>query len=173
MSRAARRVPPDWAHPTDAHGKYIPLRDGASYERCARQWDEEAAKWQEGRCRSYDANEWTAIDPRLRGKTYAECAGERPDAREYMPRWSASECTHWQMYEEVTEGTPISPVCGSPEKLARWLADHEANAFAGTTASYLHWLSLIRQEPICSGVVTSEGIKAGFATVAPSSDHDD
>lgn len=164
MSRAARRVPPDWKHPTDAHGEYIPLRDGADYERRARQWDEEAAKWQEGLCRSYDVNEWEAIDPEFGGKTYAEYAGDRPDPKEYTPQWPTSLCTHWQMYEETTEGTPISPVCGSPEELAQWMADHGGDAFAGMTASYLEWLSLIRQGPAPSAEMTSEDVRPGFAS---------
>ena len=27
-----------------------------------------------------------------------------------MPQWTETEATHFQMYENVTEGTPISPV---------------------------------------------------------------
>jgi hypothetical protein len=79
-----------------------------------------------------------------------------------MPMWSQSECTHWQMYEEITEGTPISPVFATPEELARWLSDNKVSAFADTTASYTQWLSLIRQGPSCSGAFTSEGGRAGF-----------
>jgi hypothetical protein len=61
-----------------------------------------------------------------------------------------SLCTHWQMYEEVTEGTPISPVCASPEELARWMADHDANGRGGTLLSYSDWLALIRRTPLIS-----------------------
>lgn len=67
------------------------------------------------------------------------------------------------MYEEVTEGTPISPAFSSPEDLARWLADHGSNAFADTSATYQEWLSLIRRESPYSGVVTPEGTCVGFA----------
>lgn len=163
MARAVRRVPPDWIHPKDERGQHIPLYDG--YAQRTREWDQEAAKWQEGLRRSYeDPTEWAPIETDLRGMTYAEYATDRPDPRDYMPQWSASECTHWQMYEETTEGTPISPVCGSPEELARWLTDHYADAFAGTAARYQDWLSLIRQGPTSSAVVTSEGVKAGFAS---------
>jgi hypothetical protein len=165
MSRSVRRVPAHWVHPKDAHEQYIPLHDGADYERRTREWDQEASKWQEGLQRSYtDPTAWVPIEADLQGITYAECAGDRPDPRDYMPQWPATQCTHWQMYEEVTEGTPVSPVCGSPEELARWLADHSANAFAGTTVSYEEWLLLIRQGPTCSGVVTAESVRAGFAS---------
>lgn len=52
MSRAARRVPPDWVHPKDERGEYIPLRDGAEYARDAARWDEEADRWQHARTAS-------------------------------------------------------------------------------------------------------------------------
>jgi hypothetical protein len=80
-----------------------------------------------------------------------------------MPKWPASLCTHWQMYEGVTEGTPISPVCSSPEGLARWLADPGSNAFSDTRTTYQEWLWLILQESPYSGVVTSEGTSVRFA----------
>jgi hypothetical protein len=110
MTSVARRVPPDWIHPKDEHGHYVSLIDGATYERRTRDWDEEAAKWQLGLKRSYEANEWVPIEADIQGMTYVEYAGDRPVPSHYMPQWSASQCTHWQMYEEVTEGRPISPI---------------------------------------------------------------
>lgn len=50
----------------------------------------------------------------------------------------------WQMWETTSEGSPISPVCESPEALARWLADNNASAFGYTGASYEAWLHMIR-----------------------------
>ena len=46
----------------------------------------------------------------------------------HMPHWPIKRRTHWQMYETVSEGTPISPVMATAEELARWLADNHANA---------------------------------------------
>ena len=62
-----------------------------------------------------------------------------------MPEWPEHEKTHFQMYENTTEGTPISPVMPTPEALARWLADTEASAFAGMPASYEAWLNTIHE----------------------------
>lgn len=60
-----------------------------------------------------------------------------------MPEWKPEERTHYQMYEDTTEGTPISPVMESPEALARWLVDNRASVFGmGTQASYEQWLWL-------------------------------
>jgi len=45
------------------------------------------------------------------------------------------------MYENTSEGTPISPPFETPEELARWLADNNASAFGGMTATYEQWLA--------------------------------
>lgn len=73
------------------------------------------------------------------------------------------ECTHWQMYETCSEGTPISPVFSSPEELARWLADTGASAFAGMTATYEQWLATIRRGSAPSAVLSSAGFESGVA----------
>jgi hypothetical protein len=125
MGKAARRVPAQWQHPKDENGRYLPLRDGTQYERRARAWDDEEKKWREGLRRDEITGPWKPIEVRFRSMTYAECNGPRPDPKNYTPQWSPSECTHWQYYEEVTDGTPISPVCGSAEELAHWLFEHD------------------------------------------------
>ena len=61
-----------------------------------------------------------------------------------MPQWPESERTYYQMYDTVTEGTPISPVMESPEALARWLADNKASAGPYATATYDQWLAMIK-----------------------------
>jgi len=49
----------------------------------------------------------------------------------------------WQMWETTSEGSPISPVFDTPEKLARWLADTRASTFGSMTASYDTWMKMI------------------------------
>jgi len=78
-----------------------------------------------------------------------------------MPDWTDAERTHWQMYENTSEGTPISPVMGSPEDLARWLADNEASAFAGQTATYEAWLATIRRDSAVSAFIGGGRIVSG------------
>ncbi len=72
-----------------------------------------------------------------------------------MPEWSVEERTHYQMYENTTEGTPLSPVMDSPESLAKWLVDNEANAGGGEKASYKGWLR------VCVGGFAPSGISVG------------
>ena len=47
----------------------------------------------------------------------------------------------WQMWETVSEGSPVSPVFATPEELARWLADHPVGVTSDCT--YEHWLRMI------------------------------
>jgi hypothetical protein len=77
------------------------------------------------------------IFARLVGKEVAE--GDCPDFSIPVP-----EGDGWQMWETVSEGSPISPVFATPEELARWLADTGASAFATMTATYDQWLATIR-----------------------------
>jgi len=66
--------------------------------------------------------------------TFAEYAGDRPDPNDYTPPWPAAQCTQ-AYYEEVTEGTPISPIFGSPEELASWMSIHVlGGTWTGTTS---------------------------------------
>ncbi len=66
-----------------------------------------------------------------------------PLAKDAMPAWPEAERTHFQMYETTTAGTPTSPPCPTAKDLAKWLADHHADAGAGTTATDKEWLAMI------------------------------
>lgn len=148
MGREVRRVPANWQHPKDARGRYIPLYD---------HFNEKLASWNKGRL------DWA------RGKkpefaiseTWEEYAGPCPVESEYMPDWTDSERTHYQMYEDTSEGTPISPVMDSPEALARWLADTGASSFGRYTATYEQWLNVCRGgfAPSMVIVVNAEGAR--------------
>lgn len=143
MGREVRRVPANWQHPKNEHGRYIPLH-GESVSEQQRKWDEGAAKWAEGLRDDWKGG-WRALDAYERAMSFAEWYGKRPEPGDYMPDWPESERTHWQMYEDTTEGTPISPVMDSPESLARWLADNGASAFGSMTATYDQWLATCRR----------------------------
>ncbi len=128
MGREVRRVPADWQHPnydrwTGQEGDK-PLHDGDRYQG---DHDEFMAKLNAEGLQA-------AID----------YFGGAPDENDYMPRWSPEERTHFMMYEDTSEGTPISPAFATPEELARWLAENGASAFASMTADYDHWLAVAR-----------------------------
>ena len=155
MGREVRRVPANWQHPKDERGRFIPLFDGVDYERRANDWDEGAAKWARGEFPDY-------ADEESKKLTYEEWDGERLTAEDYMPNWPDSERTHYMMYEDTSEGTPISPAFATPEELAQWLADTGASAFGSSTASYEAWLRVAKGGYAPSAVYTPEhGLQSG------------
>lgn len=90
-----------------------------------------------------EANEWKVV------------------ATDYMPDWPEEKMTHYQMYEDTSEGTPISPVMETPESLAQWLADNNASSFGGMTATYEQWLAVARGGWAPSAVVEDGELKSG------------
>lgn len=140
MGREVRRVPPDWRHPKRG-GEYVPLF-GGSYARVARAWDEECERWCGGWRPEYGGD--VARDLPDTPEAYAEWTGQRPIASDYMPDWPAGACSHLQMYETTSEGTPISPVMQDPEALAAWLVAHRVGGFGDIEATYDWWLARAR-----------------------------
>ena len=117
-----------------------------------------------------------------RGVTCPTCDGEGkvypkvdPPAYELdkAPKWIddtwSGERYGWQMWETTSEGSPISPVCDTPEELARWLADSGASSFGSMTATYEQWLSMITSSGYAPSAMldTSTGIMvSGVEAVA-------
>ena len=82
--------------------------------------------------------------------------------------WESSEPPEgpgWQMWETTSEGSPISPVFETPEKLARWLAETGASSFGDSGASFTQWLGMIKAGWAPSMIAGSHGIESGVAAV--------
>jgi hypothetical protein len=146
MGREVRMVAADWKHPKNDKGKYIPLHEGnGAFEKAEAEWNEGYAKWQEGLCESYGTGEkWKPIDSEYVGLRYSDYSGTRPSPDDFMPNWPAEKRTHYMMYEDTSEGTPLSPAFPTPEELAKWLVANNASAFGGETASYEAWLRVCK-----------------------------
>lgn len=143
MGREVRMVPANWEHPTDSRGNYEPLYDG--YDRAVERFVEVCE-------RIGIAAALEAEDGGPRYSCYMHPKGER---------------SHYMMYEDTSEGTPISPAFATPEELARWLADNNASAFGNMTASYDQWLSTIKRGFAMSAVYTpSTGLVSGVEGMA-------
>ena len=133
MGREVRKVPKDWQHPKDARGRFRPLFEGCMYTEAKDDFDEELRKWNARKC---DVPEPSYYDDH----NFDDWHGSEPDPAWYMPDWPEKEKTHFMMYENTSEGTPISPAFKTPEELAHWLADTKASAMAGQGAPYEDWL---------------------------------
>lgn len=147
MGREVRKVKADWQHPRDEKtGHYRPLFDGSDYERRKKKWLDSLSE--KGLQETLDYH------------------GNPPNREDYMPVWTDEEKTHLMMYEDTSEGTPVSPAFKEPEALARWLADNNASAFGGMTASYEQWLAMIGDGFCVSMVVDSHGLRSGVEFAA-------
>jgi hypothetical protein len=136
MGREVRRVPANWEHPKDWRGHYKPMHD-RDFLAESREWMDSAIAWENG-------TDPDAADQKEKYPFYWQWAGGPPDQEYYMPAWPDAERTHYQMYENVSEGTPISPVMETPEALARWLTDNNAPASGSHGATYEGWLRVCR-----------------------------
>jgi non-ribosomal peptide synthetase component F len=144
MGREVRMVPADWQHPKDEHGEFIPMY--------CESYAEAAAEFMAA------ANE--------KGLQHAIDEYGVPEEQHYMPDWPPEQRTHYMMYEDTSEGTPISPAFSTPEELARWLADTGASAFGRDTASYEAWLRVARGGYACSAVITNGVMQSGVEGLA-------
>lgn len=143
MGREVRRVPKDWQHPKDERGRYVPMYPGSWYADRVREWED--AVRERG---LQGAIDWT---------------GGPPSRGRYMPMWTDAEADHLMMYEDTSEGTPISPPFKTPEELARWLADNNASAFGGMTATYEQWLGTAKRGWAPSMVISGGVMESGVA----------
>lgn len=121
MSREIRRVPPGWEHPVNEVCRhrprckvcYRPLYD-ADHQTRAEEWEREYAAY-------------LALSPEERKTKYPyegyywewEMPPDRDHYREQ--RWTPEEAMCYQVYEDVSEGTPISPVFETAADMRAWL----------------------------------------------------
>jgi hypothetical protein len=161
MGRQVRRVPKDWIHPRNEHGNYIPMFD-RSYREAAHEWIEDFMLWQDGKRRTF-SGEIVDVSESEKKYYFWDWSGPPPQEEDFRPDWPEETRTHLQMYEDCTEGTPISPVMEAPEELARWLADNNASSFGRMTATYDQWLATIKAGWAPSAIIDSGGMKSGVA----------
>ena len=190
MGREVRMVPKDWQHPRDERGRYRPMLD-TSFSAALEQWRTvDLPEWIDG-LRMWEIEGKVKIsseqilpvsdviaDAKARAETwnpvpshpdYEWWAGgrpRRPSPVGYMPDWPAEQRTHFMMYEDTSEGTPISPAFATAEELARWLADNNASAFANQTASYDAWLSTINRGFAHSATLRNGEVVSGVTDLA-------
>lgn len=145
MSREVRMVPFGWEHPKDDNGRYVPLKSG--YKNCL----EDFSKHIEAHGLE-DAIEYFGGGPRKGDYMLVD-----------IPE---SKCVMLMMYENTSEGTPISPAFATPEELARWLTDNKASAFGSMTATYEQWLAICKNGWAPSAIYDPEnGLRSGVAGI--------
>lgn len=121
MGREIRRVIPNWEHPKKENGGYHPMYDSSASERFD-EWLKEFEDFKinelEDACKEYG---YDINDPY---SAFCEYCGTPPNHNYYRPKWDKAEATWWQVYETVSEGTPVSPPFATPEELIDYLVEH-------------------------------------------------
>lgn len=122
MGREIRMVIPNWEHPkrtkfnpfkTREEESYQPLHD-KSYQQAAAEWRKEFAEWESGERQAYLAENGEDYE-------YWDYNGMPPDKEYYRPDWKPEEMTWFQIYETVSEGTPVTPPFATKQELVDYL----------------------------------------------------
>lgn len=111
MGREIRRVPPNYEHQKDEAGKFIPQLD-SDYETAALEWIDGFEKHRRGEHKSEYAKEF---------KYYWEYEMP-PEADGYRQPFDV-EPTWYQVYETVSEGTPVTPPFETIDELVEYLVN--------------------------------------------------
>ena len=110
MGREIRMVPPNWEHPKNEYGEYIPMHDRTfdeAFTEYAKNYNTWKNKTHENYSDEYSFGDWF-------GGIYPN--GYRPEFKE-EPTW-------FQVYETVSEGTPVTPPFETKEELVEYLVKH-------------------------------------------------
>lgn len=113
MGREIRKVPPHWDHPKEEDGRLQPMHD-RTFADAATEWKEAFAKWEAGERPDYCADESKTLE-------YWEYDGGPPDDRAYYRPWKDEQATWFQVWETVSEGTPVTPPFATQAELVDYL----------------------------------------------------
>lgn len=122
MGREIRRVPPNWEHPKKER---FDMRSGRRVEGYQPLYDEPFAPAMREWIQNWEA--WEAGTHEDFAKHSAECpnywdwSSGPPDPLYYRPNWKDGEATWYQVYETVSEGTPVSPPFATQDELVDYL----------------------------------------------------
>lgn len=140
------RVPPGWEHPKE-DGKFVPLL-GKPHHEALVEWKEARDRYDKKHGRgAYERNGETAPE---------QCNLEFPKRGAFVP-FTRGQASAFQVYEDTTEGTPVSPVFATKEAIAPWLV-----AERGLTAEVA--AAFVEVESVPSAIELENGKKLyGFA----------
>jgi len=111
MGREIRRVPSTWEHPQQDDKCWQPMFEG-SFKKVKKEWIDGLLEYERlGKAKENKSEFW-------------EWEGPPPDPNYYVPYNSDDTdlCTWFQVYETVSEGTPVTPAFETPGELIQYLS---------------------------------------------------
>jgi hypothetical protein len=171
MGREIRKVPKGWEHPKNDRGEYQPMYD-EDYETALNKWWTNHCLWIE------EKHPDQIKSPELVNeyKYFAEWDGNAPDVEYYRPKWTDEERKCIQMYETVSEGTPVSPVFETEDELIEYLVEYgDFWAQSRGTGGYSREAAekFVRVGWAPSLIITGGQIYSGVEVVTLANDNDD
>lgn len=143
-------VSKDWEHPRKEDGRFKPLFE--DYEDSINYWNE-------------DLKEYLKDNPNNDEDDYREYAGEKPNKNDFMPKFEGE--LYYMMYENTSEGTPLSPAFKTPQELAKYCAENFVSTFGNSSfATYEEWLEMIDRGSAPSGIMVNGQIMGGVEGLA-------
>jgi hypothetical protein len=128
MGREIRRVPAHWEHPEREERNwqtgqlekfFMPLYD-ESYSVAITEWIKGHESWLKGE----HPDQAKYPDETAKYEFYAQWSGNPPAVNYYRPDWKPEEMTWYQVYETVSEGTPVTPPFETKEELIAYLVEN-------------------------------------------------
>lgn len=122
MGREVRRVPANWEHPKVERPDHRLQRMVEDYQSmfdrpfgpAMDEWYANWKAWERGERPDYCSNE-------SKNLPFWEWEGGPPDPEYYRPDWKDGEATWFQVYETVSEGSPVSPPFATQVELVDYL----------------------------------------------------
>jgi hypothetical protein len=117
-------------------------------------------------------NQWVVVSARCKREGVEEncpvCNGHgdiwpSEEEKRIYEAWTETEPPTgdgYQIWETVSEGSPVSPVFATPEELAQWMVENDDSVTKGTT--YEQWMAFINGPGWApSSIVDSSGVRPG------------
>ncbi len=140
MGLEIRKAKEGWEHPKDGRGHFIPMHETFPYNQ-----DEIEEGLRDG---------WLDNSPPYYGVSV-------------VPQWDENEKTHFQLYETVSEGTPLSPPMPDAESLAKWLTSQKGIWHGTDDLTYDDWMKFILGDGWAPSMVFSpeKGLQWGIESI--------
>lgn len=122
MGREIRKVPPNWVHPTIEQYGRVDLKPmyNRTFEAEFSEWLDNFDRIRRGELNAIERECYMSPLPLAE---WLKDEGVPPDPAYYRP-WKDEEATWFQLWETVSEGTPVSPPFETAQALANYLAIH-------------------------------------------------
>lgn len=173
-------VPPNWEHPQKDEYDVIRRRMEKRYQPLYDQpYKEAIAEWLKDHLLWVDGKHPDQLDGTAAGyENYADWGGNAPDVKYYRPNWKEEDRTWFQVYETVSEGTPVTPPFATKEELVEYLVtngdlwDQRRRAEGNTIMNCDPWSRKTAEHFVYgtgwapSMIMDSQGLRSGVEAMA-------